>query len=396
MISPFYMKVGVTENLINPQIKLDGKWEVALCDLSLITSSLNIGGGDVTTATTSGFRKIKKSDFQTPLNLFMMIKIQVAENRLLRMKAEGGINNIETDRLKEAWKRYKYGNNTQYGIQSSQFDKWMNDLKFEEFHHNRPTWIVVRSRDILSLWGEDPDKEISLEELLTRINADIRGQEASIKYYIRILFKNNDEALKLLESPYYSVPEFNYKNGYISLKTPYYVSAVWVSQDFARLIKLDTFGEDYLSLKPIFKRVRFQVPNFLSGTYYWRISEYEGREYQFQTENYFINTPCRKIVSYLPGETTTTTTTVADNTILFNVKVDGGVLEETRIGSKFDSILRLVWIEKGEIYKQFQHRIYVPLRYDTLNNFNIRVINTTNNRRVVNGFVILHFRKRYE
>ena len=78
------------------------------------------------------------------------------------------------------------------------------------------------------------------------------------------------------------------------------------------------------------------------------------------------------------------------------MKVDGGVLEETRIGSKFDSILRLVWIPKGEIYRQFQHRIYVPLRYDTLHNFNIRVINTTNNQQAVNGFAILHFRKRYE
>ena len=99
---------------------------------------------------------------------------------------------------------------------------------------------------------------------------------------------------------------------------------------------------------------------------------------------------------YLPGETTTTTIKVEGDTVLFNVKVDGGVLEETRIGSKFDSILRLVWIPKGEIYKQFHHRIYVPLRYDTLNTFNIRVINTNNNQQVGNGFAILHFRKRYE
>ena len=113
-------------------------------------------------------------------------------------------------------------------------------------------------------------------------------------------------------------------------------------------------------------------------------------------EKYFINTPCRKIVSYLPGEAATTTTQVQGDTVLFIVKVDGGVLEETRIGSTFDSILRLVWIPKGEIYKQFQHRIYIPLRYDPLNNFNIRVINTNNNQQVVNGFAILHFRKRYE
>ena len=101
-------------------------------------------------------------------------------------------------------------------------------------------------------------------------------------------------------------------------------------------------------------------------------------------------------MSCLPGEATTTTTQVQGDTVLFIVKVDGGVLEETRIGSKFDSILRLVWIPKGEIYKQFQHRIYVPICYDTLNNFNICVINTNNNQQVVNGIAILHFRKRYE
>ena len=79
------------------------------------------------------------------------------------------------------------------------------------------------------------------------------------------------------------------------------------------------------------------------------MSEYEGVEYLFNTEKYLINTPCRKIVSYLPGEATTTTTQVHGDTVLFIVKVDGGVLEETRIGSKFDSILRLVRIPKGEI-----------------------------------------------
>ena len=166
---------------------------MALCDLSLITSSRTIGSGDVTTANTSGFRKIKKSDF--PLmpetrpghsqHLFMMIKIQLAENRLLRLNAEGGINNIETDKLKEAWRRYNYGNNAQYGIQSSEFDKWMNDIKFDEYHNTRPTWILVRNKDMLALWDEDPEKEIPLHELLTRINVDIRGQEAIIRYYIR-------------------------------------------------------------------------------------------------------------------------------------------------------------------------------------------------------------------
>ena len=60
MESSFYMRVGVTENLINPQIKLDGKWEVSLCDISLNDPSLQFGGGGRTT-TTSGFRTIRTS-----------------------------------------------------------------------------------------------------------------------------------------------------------------------------------------------------------------------------------------------------------------------------------------------------------------------------------------------
>ena len=42
MESSFYMRVGVTENLINPQVRLDGKWEVSLCDISLHDPSLKL------------------------------------------------------------------------------------------------------------------------------------------------------------------------------------------------------------------------------------------------------------------------------------------------------------------------------------------------------------------
>ena len=404
MESSFYMRVGVTENLIYPQIKLDGKWEVSLCDISLDDPSLQIGGGGGrTTTTTSGFRKIRKSDL--PLmsetrdshhNLFMIIQIKVDEDRLLRLSSGGNVSSVDTDKLKEGWRRFNYGNTADYGTQSSDFDKWMNDLKFEEYHSTRPGWILVQNKDILKIWENDPGKEITIQELLTKINTEIEAQKSSIQYYINVLFKNNRDAkTKLQAPPYWSLPEFKYNNGYLTLKTPYYVSRIYISEDLRRLFKFEKL-DTYLSLIGIFKRVRFQVPNFLRGTYYWRVSEYEGVEYLFNTENYFINTPCRKIVSYLPGETTTTTTKVEGDNVLFNVKVDGGVLEETRIGSKFNSIFRLVWIPKGEIYKQFHHRIYVPLHYDTLNNFNIRVITTNNNQQVVNGFAILHFRKRYE
>ena len=112
-----------------------------------------------------------------------------------------------------------------------------------------------------------------------------------------------------------------------------------------RLIQFDYFGRDYLTLKHIFERYRVKTANFLRGSVNWHLPDDTNRIYQFPNKTYYINAPCRKIISYLPGETSTTTTT-SGNTILCNVTVDGGVVEETRIGSKFDSILRLVWIKK--------------------------------------------------
>ena len=98
------MRVAVTENLIDPQIKLDGKWEVALCDISLTDPSLQIETGGKTT-TTSAIKKFRKSDLPimtsiTPghHNSCMILKIQLGEDRLLRMKPDRGINNAETEK----------------------------------------------------------------------------------------------------------------------------------------------------------------------------------------------------------------------------------------------------------------------------------------------------------
>ena len=97
MSDEFYMRVGITENIISPHIKLDGKWEVSLCDISINDHSLHIGGGGErsTRTNTLGFRKIRKSDFPKMLetedrqkNIVMVIQIQIRENRLLRLDSE--------------------------------------------------------------------------------------------------------------------------------------------------------------------------------------------------------------------------------------------------------------------------------------------------------------------
>ena len=187
MSDEFYMRVGITENLISPQIKLDGKWEVSLCDISINDPGLQIGGGGERSTRTNilGFQKIRKSDFPKMLetedrqkNIFMLIQIQIRENRLLKLDSETSKIDIgESWILKKAWRIYNYGNNAQYGTQSNDFDKWMNDLTYDTLRDTRPEWIIVENRDMLKLWEEDPNKEITLQELFMKINSEIIAQK---------------------------------------------------------------------------------------------------------------------------------------------------------------------------------------------------------------------------
>ena len=80
----------------------------------------------------------------------------------------------------------------------------------------------------------------------------------------------------------------------------------------------------------------------MRGTYYYHPDDYEGTQYQFNTEKYFINTPFRQIINYLgDGKTTTTSKTNGGDPVSFSVNLCN-ILEETRVGSNYASILRLV------------------------------------------------------
>ena len=91
---------------------------MSLCDISLNDPSLQIDSGTRTTTTTmSGFRNIRKSDFPllsvtTHHNLFMImiIQIKIDDNRVLRLNSRGRIIESDTDKVKEGWRRFNYGN----------------------------------------------------------------------------------------------------------------------------------------------------------------------------------------------------------------------------------------------------------------------------------------------
>ena len=100
---------------------------------------------------------------------------------MLRLNSRGCSIETDTDTLK-GWRRFKYGNTPEYGTQSSDFDKWMNDVKFKEYHSTDPGWILVENKEILQLWENDPQKEITIQELLSKSNLKIEAQKSSIEY----------------------------------------------------------------------------------------------------------------------------------------------------------------------------------------------------------------------
>ena len=180
------------------------------------------------------------------------------------MSSRGCIIESDTDKVKEVWRRFNYGNTPEYGTQSSDFDKWMNDVKFKDYHSLNPGWILVENEKILKIWENDPEKEITIQELLSKINSEIEAQKSSIDYYISNLFKNHHDATaigKLFAAPYWSLPECKYKNGYLTLKMLYYVSRIYVSEDLRRLFKYEKF-DTYLSLRGILKELEFKYQTF--------------------------------------------------------------------------------------------------------------------------------------
>ena len=115
------------------------------------------------------------------------------------------------------------------------------------------------------------------------------------------------------------MPAFECKDGFISIRTPYFVKAIYLSEDLFNLFKFEKLHSlTKTGLHCIVKRTQFEVPNFMRGTYYYHPDDYEGTQYQFNTEKLFINTPCRQIINYLgDGKTTTTTKTSGGDTVVF-------------------------------------------------------------------------------
>ena len=157
--SDFFVLCNLSSNGFNPEIKFDGKWEVAVYDLSL-------GGEFPSTSTATTMTNVTeqmelcKKDFTIlghPLkeaeqyNSFLMLfKAHIAERDiLLRPGNEAG-----TTPLREVFKRFGYGTRGTSHL-SSQFDIWNYQIPLITYS-NRVQWLFIDGEWLHSYWTEDP------------------------------------------------------------------------------------------------------------------------------------------------------------------------------------------------------------------------------------------------
>ena len=110
----FFVRCNLSSNIFNPEIKLDGKWEVAEYDLPLGNDLPTTTSTPITTSVTDQI-ELRKNDFpilgHPPKNVerynsfSMLLKSHITErDRLIRPGDEAG-----TTALREAFKRLGYG-----------------------------------------------------------------------------------------------------------------------------------------------------------------------------------------------------------------------------------------------------------------------------------------------
>ena len=132
------------------------------------------------------------------------------------------------------------------------------------------------------------------------------------------------------------------------------------------------------------------MPHYVRGTQYLTDKHGEGGTlYEFNTEKYYIPTPTTLLRHYIVHGKSD------DGSMqLLKIKVPH-ILDRTKLGENSKSLLRITSWNTRQVYKEFKIPLYVALRYVTIDDFNIKVTNSEGDK-LLDGFVTLHFRTKYE
>ena len=385
----FFVRVSTSENSFNPPLPLKGKWEVALVDLNLNdVPPTHIKHHDV------GVRKYKRKDFEPMINLgergiMMNFYAQVEMDRMIIRDS----NSKEDARMRRAFQKYNYGNVGKYGRQTSDFDRWNYKIPLDHFSNIMGIWVQVACKQLCIYFNQNPDGEISLSAVVDLLNLDIQTKENEIKAYIRQIFKGTGGETALTNTPYFRLPLLSYKDGFIKMETPYWLHTIYIAKELKEIFKFQVISMTN-SMSQVFSRAKIRVPNQLKGTYYYRHeTDIGGTLYEWGTYPYWIAAPTKNLINYVGYDDQGKVKVEWEEQGVAVLLPD--IVEETTVGKFSQPLLRLTSWRDGDVYKQFNNLIYVPLRYNSLGNLNI-VVTAEEDKIIRDGQATLHFRRRDE
>ena len=396
IMNSFIARANISNNRFSPQLKLDGQWEVALYDMALHNRKPNRKNTIEKIITKSDFPTLSEVGREWSDQHVVLFMVRINFDRMVRRSFLGGEREVDflepgdvdtTIKLRKAFKAFQYGNNRGFGTQSSPFDKWSYQLSSKTLLDTQEQYLAVSSQSLIDYWKRDSNRKLTITQLCDLLTNSLKPKLVKGRKYIETIFKNTTGKLIVTQPPYFYAPEIKYVNGFVNITTPWYVYKVYLHPEFQAIVNfpsLDRWGDWYT----IFERELIRVPNYLRGTQY--LTEGEGGTlYEFNTEKYYIRTPTTLLQHYIVDDNSDD-----DSMQLLKIKVPH-ILDETKVGENSESLLRITSWDARQVYKEFKVPLYVALRYVTIDDFNIEVTNSEGDK-LIDGFVTLHFRKKYE
>ena len=366
----FVISVDLSDKRIDPPLELEGAWEVGLLDAYL----------DLPHKTTHGLKhKYGKGDFVSALGeLDIFFECKILKDRLTRNQA-----------VRDAFKKYKYGNFPRKPQRSTQFDIWNYKIHDERRLEIKEIYI---SRVMSSYFNENPNAKVTIEEIIELLNDAIEEKFIyHIKPWLKYVFWQTGGENAIISSPYFQIPTLQIEGNIIKLNTPFYVKKIYTSTILNKLFKFHLIETLYPNYKIILNRMLVPIPSPLIGNQYIKDAEGEGgKEYIFPTEPYHIASPCKELVGFLGASTT------KDPAKLFILMPD--MIEETKFGNATKPLLKMMEWKDGANYTQFHNPIYSKLRYNRLGDFKIELTSEDCKESCINlkGKLTLHFRLKIE
>ena len=233
----FFVRCNLSSNVYNPEIQLDGKWEVATYDLAL---SDDLPTTSTPTTNVTDQTELRKKDFPIlghfpkdveRYNSFsMLVKAHITErDRLVRPGDEAG-----TTALREAFKRLGYGNRGTSHL-SSQFDIWNHQIPLITYRISAG-WMYVDGEWLHTYWNKDPNRVLTVEELFNEMTSKILVRMQSIYDYVKDLFKGTTGEKIVIELSYLYAPEMKYVSEFLQIKVPWYITSVYIHEDIANAL----------------------------------------------------------------------------------------------------------------------------------------------------------------